>query len=411
MAFEGKTLESIEAADILALHENAVAEGKTLEYKRDLPGGVDEQKREFLADVSSLANAAGGHLVFGIEESEGVPASVPGIEGIDPDAETLRLENIIRDGISPRILGVGIRMVPVSNGKLVPLIRVPRSWSGPHMVTFKNLSRFFSRNSAGKYQLEVSEIRSAFVSSESASQSLRNFRLQRVSDLVSGQSPVALPESGIIVLHSIPMAAAGDLSNPRFDLSNLTTTEVCALSTISGPVVNYWPNFDGIVGVGSHDPTEDYVQVFRSGALEVADAFVLRERPRFAAFQPAGQQPQPLQYTKLIPHTAFEDGVIKALQTTLLFQRHIGVEPPLLVSLSLAKVAGYRIYLDDAFDPDTGHPIDRDVLLCSDILVENLPHNDIPALLKRTFDAIWNAAGYPRSLNYDAQGNWRPRRS
>ena len=102
MAFEGKTLESIEAADILALHENAVAEGKTLEYKRDLPGGVDEQKREFLADVSSLANAAGGHLVFGIEESEGVPASVPGIEGIDPDAETLRLENIIRDGISPR---------------------------------------------------------------------------------------------------------------------------------------------------------------------------------------------------------------------------------------------------------------------------------------------------------------------
>ena len=434
MAFEGKTLESIEAADMLALHENAVAEGKTLEYKRDLPGGVDEQKREFLADVSSLANAAGGHLVFGIEESEGVPASVLGIEGIDPDAETLRLENIIRDGISPRILGVGIRMVPVSNGKLVPLIRVPRSWSGPHMVTFKNLSRFFSRTSAGKCQLDVSEIRSAFVSSESASQSLRNFRLQRVSDLVSGQSPVALPESGIIVLHSIPMAAAGDLSNPIYDLANLTATEVCSLRTISGQVMDCRPNFDGIVGVGSPDPTEDYVQVFRSGAVEIADASILEEQqvtPRYIRsgaveiadasileeqqvtprYIRAGQMPQPLPHTKWIRHIAFEEGVIQALQTTVQFQTQIGVEPPLLVSLSLVKVSGYRIYLENVFRPNLGHQIDRDVLLFPEILIETLPQVDLPALLKPTFDMVWNAAGYPRSLNYDAQGNRRPRRS
>ena len=404
-------LSSIEAADMLALHENAVAEGKTLEYKRDLPGGVDEQKREFLADVSSLANAAGGHLVFGIEESEGVPASVLGIEGIDPDAETLRLENIIRDGISPRILGVGIRMVPVSNGKLVPLIRVPRSWSGPHMVTFKNLSRFFSRTSAGKCQLDVSEIRSAFVSSESASQSLRNFRLQRVSDLVSGQSPVALPESGIIVLHSIPMAAAGDLSNPIYDLANLTATEVCSLRTISGQVMDCRPNFDGIVGVGSPDPTEDYVQVFRSGAVEIADASILEEQQVTPRYIRAGQMPQPLPHTKWIRHIAFEEGVIQALQTTVQFQTQIGVEPPLLVSLSLVKVSGYRIYLENVFRPNLGHQIDRDVLLFPEILIETLPQVDLPALLKPTFDMVWNAAGYPRSLNYDAQGNRRPRRS
>ena len=43
------------------------AEGRTLDYKRTLPGSTDEEKREFLADVSSFANAAGGDIVYGID--------------------------------------------------------------------------------------------------------------------------------------------------------------------------------------------------------------------------------------------------------------------------------------------------------------------------------------------------------
>lgn len=55
-----KKFEEITYADIQQLIDNAVSESRTLDYKRDLPGDSDSEKREFLSDIASLANAAGG---------------------------------------------------------------------------------------------------------------------------------------------------------------------------------------------------------------------------------------------------------------------------------------------------------------------------------------------------------------
>src|SRR6476620_7954199 len=108
-----KRFDCIEKADIDSLVDNAVAEGRAIEYKQALPGTSDGEKKEFLADVSSFATAAGGDLLFGVEEQRdgddkptGIPATVPGLVLPNTDAEILRLENIIRTGIGPRIAGV-----------------------------------------------------------------------------------------------------------------------------------------------------------------------------------------------------------------------------------------------------------------------------------------------------------------
>jgi hypothetical protein len=55
------------------------------------------------------------------------------------------------------------------------------------------------------------------------------------------------------------------------------------------------------------------------------------------------------------------------------------------------------------------HEVDRDYLLIPEILVESY---DTPAseILRPAFDAVWQACGFPRSLNYDEQGNWQERR-
>ena len=92
-----KPLESITEADLQSLVADKIPEGKTIEYKRSLPDSTYESKKEFLADISSLANAAGGHLIIGIEEDNGTPSDLCGLSNIDPDAEILRLENLIRD--------------------------------------------------------------------------------------------------------------------------------------------------------------------------------------------------------------------------------------------------------------------------------------------------------------------------
>ncbi len=95
MAFEGLKIEDINEAEISSLKENQVPEDRHLDYKRDLPAkGNDKEKRDFLGNISALANAGGGHLVFGIEEKSGVPSSMPGIQEENPDAIISQLSDI-----------------------------------------------------------------------------------------------------------------------------------------------------------------------------------------------------------------------------------------------------------------------------------------------------------------------------
>lgn len=88
--------------------DNQVPESKTIEYKESLTDNPDSDKKEFLADVSSFANAAGGYLIYGMRENSGIASELCGLESIDADAEIRRLDNIIRDGIKPRIPGVSL---------------------------------------------------------------------------------------------------------------------------------------------------------------------------------------------------------------------------------------------------------------------------------------------------------------
>lgn len=114
MALNDKPLASISEADLQYLLVNKIHESKDIEYKRSLPGNADSDKKEFLADVTSFANTKGGHLIYGIEETGGVPTAIPGLTVPDLDAAIQRLESLIRDGFQPRLTGVQIKAIPLS---------------------------------------------------------------------------------------------------------------------------------------------------------------------------------------------------------------------------------------------------------------------------------------------------------
>ncbi|MEO1279861.1 MAG: ATP-binding protein, partial [Planctomycetota bacterium] len=79
-----KPLDDINASDVRALIEENEAERKTLEYKRQLPGDTPSDKDKLRKTATSLANTAGGDLVFGIAESdEGL--TLHGIEDVSED--------------------------------------------------------------------------------------------------------------------------------------------------------------------------------------------------------------------------------------------------------------------------------------------------------------------------------------
>ena len=167
MALIDKPLELITEQDLLDLIGNQVREDKRIEFKATLPNDSDKQKKEFLADVSSFENASGGDLVFGMKAQNGVASQLIGLQLSSLDAEILRLENILRDGLDPRIPNIRLQEISLTSGVAL-LIRVTRSWIPPHRVKLGGTSRFYSRNSAGKYELDVSEMRPLFALSASA---------------------------------------------------------------------------------------------------------------------------------------------------------------------------------------------------------------------------------------------------
>lgn len=100
---------------LLSLINNKIPESKTLDYKRDKIGRKDTDKKEFLFDVSSFANADGGNLILGIDEGEseekGFPKSIDGIDVSNIDDEKLYLEQLIYTGIEPKVFGITIHSI------------------------------------------------------------------------------------------------------------------------------------------------------------------------------------------------------------------------------------------------------------------------------------------------------------
>src|SRR5216684_2540156 len=158
MALMHLPLELIDQSHLQGVIDGKSVEARTIEYKRESYGGSDAQHAEFLADVSSFANAIGGDLVIGMAAKAGIPTAFAPFEG-DADAELLRLEQMARWGLEPRIQNLQTKAVDIGGRGKVLIIRVPRSYRQPHRIIFRGKNRFWSRSSAGKFEPNVDELR------------------------------------------------------------------------------------------------------------------------------------------------------------------------------------------------------------------------------------------------------------
>ena len=126
-------IDQLKYADIerLVLEERE-PEGRMLDYKRQLPGGTSDDVKELLADVTSFANASGGHLVFGVStrkengKNTAIPDAILGVGDINLEQETLRLENLLTSSIQPRIVGLRVRAIPEAGKPTVVVIHTCR---------------------------------------------------------------------------------------------------------------------------------------------------------------------------------------------------------------------------------------------------------------------------------------------
>ncbi len=389
-----KPLNALQEEDLQALVESQTPEGKTVEYKGELPGGTDNDKKEFLADVSSFANAQGGYLFYGIEEAAGVPQRISGLQLENVDGKKLQLENLIRDGLNPRLPRVDLYAISLLGqpNSWVLLLHIQKSWLAPHRVVFKDHGHFYSRNSAGKYRLDVSELRTAFELVGTAAERIRNFRADRLGKIVAGDTPQHLPEvTPKLVLHLIPFLAFDPAQ--RFDPNTLTydsTGGLPLLRTLSFEPIEQFQeqhsatqvrvNFDGLL---CYRPNAEYVQIFRNGCIEAVNASIAAESST----------------QRVIPGVPFERGFLQVAKRGLSIQQKLGIELPVFVMASLLGVGGYTINPNAGTVQAVGEPIDRADLLVTESIVDTfeLDHHQV---MRPIFDAIWNAVGFDESPFY-----------
>jgi hypothetical protein len=108
-----------------------------------------------------------------------------------------------------------------------------------------------------------------------------------------------------------------------------------------------------------------------------------------------------------MPSVAYEKYLIDAVEGYLGALKKLEVQCPVIVAVTIMQATGVGMDPEIALKWDEGAPIDRDMLLLPDVLVEDYECS-VPRLLRPIFDAVWNATGFERSPNYDEEGNWRP---
>ena len=396
------SFDAMDKDKIESLISNEVRESLTFEYKEGLPGGGREERKEFLADVSAFANAAGGDIIFGVREKrEGnkttaLPEKAVGLAGINVDATIRQLESVITDGIEPRISG--LRIKPIDGFECGPVIvmRIPKSYLSPHMVKL-GASRFYSRTNAGKQPLDVTQIRSAFALSESLPEKVRRFRDERIARIVASEIPIPLPDRPKIVLHLLPIASLDPTT--RIDLGAFSHQYLLQQPINPGDGWSPRFNLDGFLvhsEAGTPRIPVTYLQVFRNGALEAVESRLISYDNENSPY--SSEKPQ-----NLISSIHCERTLIVALDRFLKVENSLGMEPPVFVMLSLVGVRGFRI-LSEWTQSKGPYQFDRDVLLLPEAMMEGF---DEPAdkLLQPAFDAVWNAAGYEGCRHYK-DGHW-----
>jgi hypothetical protein len=140
--------------------DDEIQESLTLEYKAaDALGKSDGKKKEITKDVSAMANAAGGIIIYGVKEYDErdkrhLPEKIDEIDRTQFSKEWL--EQVINN-IRPRLDGLAICPVSISSGpkNVVYVVDVPQSTTA-HQATDH---RYYKRYNFQSVPMEDHEVR------------------------------------------------------------------------------------------------------------------------------------------------------------------------------------------------------------------------------------------------------------
>lgn len=139
-----------------------------------------------------------------------------------------------------------------------------------------------------------------------------------------------------------------------------------------------------------------YTQLFRDGGLEVVSGGVIVKHDERGGFYAWGM----------------ERVVIAGLATYQKFWQEVGVAPPILISLTLTGVKGWKVLRSPYSYHDLDAVLDRNIVSTPEMILSDFAtptgfSTPADVVLRHAFDFVWNGGGWPGSPNY-RDGRWFP---
>ena len=215
-------MERYDAETIAQLIAEGALEDQRLEFKRGRPDrweaeGVkgdnkkaDRARLEFLKDVSGMANATGGVILYGVSEDS---AHALGFDDWgDLDGAMIRLRQHLHRYLDPP-LDVTMYPVHVRDEAIAFVLDIPASWARPHMVTYKDGRGFYRRQGTQVRAMERWEIEQQMIHTHHLAREIDTWRTERARYVAS--KPLS-PDIHPILMQLVPLQAR--LSGIRLDL-------------------------------------------------------------------------------------------------------------------------------------------------------------------------------------------------
>lgn len=373
------------------LVSDEVPEDYNLEYKAELDLNNADHKRKLLKTISAFANTSGGLLIYGVTEKDqekGIPGDLIGFDWDNIDENLQTVTSIIRDRserpitiFEPHCFRLG------GSEKVVLLIKVPKSWNGPHRVKLNGKKEFYTRIKNKSEPMNIEELRISFNISETLIERIKDFRENRISELYINNTPVPFEGGVKLLIHLVPLNAF----NPGQIIDIPLNNELLRNITVMGSLGSIGFNLDGLIAMTDNyiEPSYSYVQLFRNGILEIVYGHEIDDETEI----------------KHISAIYDEKEIVRTISKNLEMLSILGVEVPIFIFISLINVRDFQMATRGR-NPRRSPRIYRDIVTLPEVLLESYDVN-VPEVLKKSFDMVWNAFGQPESINYAENGEWK----
>ena len=382
-------LDQLDESKLQFVCDDLTSETLTLEFKRELPS--KEGKLEFLKDVAAFANAEGGDLIYGIEEKSGTALRIHPIEVSSTDAEQRRVGQYLDGGVEPRITGIRFKEVSVKGG-FVLMLRIPRSYDGPHRVIHNNDDgKFFLRSGTHISNMSYDQLKTAFDRTATLAERAKAFRRERLDAIHLGKTPSQVIPGPLCAVHIIPLVSL--TGRQLIDVASLyrDSANRCLMAFDKWNHNKCTLNLDGIV---NHCASGNfgYNQIYRTGCTESVFA--------------AGSE-------NTILAKNITEHIRMVIDKNLKFLKQSGISGPAIVGVAVLNIKSHKFFINQLsnFIQDQISPLmaDRDSLILPEVWLESLDTmTDIDEVVRPLMDILWQSFGVERCLQYNNTGIWYP---